>query len=265
MVVAGLDVGALTTKAVVMDGEGKIFGKALMVAHEEGDCPAEKTLEEALRGTGLSIRDLDCIVATGAGRKNVSFAHKQKSTQSCIAKGANFLHPLSRLVIDLGAESCIAVRLNEKGLMEDSVANDHCASGSGIFIDTMAKLMQMSIEEFARMSLEADAKAEVTSMCAVFAEQEVISHVHRDPPTPRANVIAGIHASIASRVMGFAKRLGVKPDVLLTGGVARNVGFVKIMEEALGMAVHTPAEPEAVAALGAALFAKGEKSHLHAV
>jgi predicted CoA-substrate-specific enzyme activase len=258
MNVAGLDVGSLTTKAVVMDGEGKILGQALVVAHEEGECPAEKTLEEALQGTGLAIKDLDCIVATGAGRKNVAFAHKQKSTQSCLGKGTYSRHPSARLIIDVGAESCIVVKLSDRGSLDDSVANDHCASGTGIFLETMAKLMQLSIEEFSSMSLEAKAKAEVSSMCAVFAEQEVISHVHRDPPTPKADVIAGIHASIVSRIVGFAKRLGVKPDVVLTGGVAKNVGFVKILEEALGVGVHIPAGPESVGALGAALFAREE-------
>ena len=109
------------------------------------------------------------------------------------------------------------------------------------------------------MSLDAKSKPEVSSMCAVFAEPEVISHVHRDPPTPKADVIAGIHASIVSRIVGFAKRLGVKQDVVLTGGVARNVGFVKILGESLGVGVHIPAAPESVGALGAALFAKDGK------
>ena len=260
MRVAGLDIGGVTTKAVVLNGDGSVIGKSLMAATDEGEAQADKALQEALAGTGLSVKDLDCIVATGAGRKTVSFAHKQKTTQSCLGKGAFSVCPSARLVIDVGAESCIIVKLSDKGTLEDSVSNDHCASGTGIFLETMAKLMRLPLEEFSRQSLDAKSRADISSMCAVFAEQEVISHIHRKPPTPKADVIAGIHASIVSRVVGFAKRLGIKPDVVLTGGVARNVGFARILEETIGMEVRIPAEPEFVGALGAALFAREGKA-----
>ena len=110
------------------------------------------------------------------------------------------------------------------------------------------------------LSLQAEKKAEISSMCAIFAEQEVISHVHREPPTPKNDIIAGIHASMVSRIVGFAKRIGIKPDVILTGGVAKNVGFAKILEEALKTKLSIPNEPQMVAALGAARFAQVGKA-----
>ena len=255
MKVAGLDVGSLTTKTVILDN-GDIFAESIIAATEEGEVQARRTIEEALNGKGFSSEGIDYIVATGEGRKTVPFAQKQKTTASCLAKGAKWLFPSGRMVIDVGGENCILVTINDKGNVEDSFKNDRCASGTGVFLEAMAKLMQMPLEEFAKLSLQAKGKAEVSSMCAIFAEQEVISHVHRVPPTPKNDIIAGIHASMASRIIGFAKRIGIKPDVILTGGVAKNVGFAKILAEMLGMEVFIPDEPRMVAALGAARFAQ---------
>jgi (R)-2-hydroxyacyl-CoA dehydratese activating ATPase len=257
MPVAGLDVGSLTCKAVILE-QGKVIALQLITSGEDGQSQARTTLEKALENCGISFESLDYILVTGAGRKEIPFAHKNKTSQSCLAKGAFHLYPATRLVIDVGAEHCILVKLNEKGTMEDFLSNDHCAAGTGIFLETMAKLMQMDLSEFAARSLEAETCAEVSSMCAIFAEQEVISHIHRKPPTPKNDLIAGIHASMVSRIAGSARRLAPFPAVLLTGGVARNAGFKKILEEMLNTRVDVPEDPEMVAALGAALFAMEE-------
>ena len=122
----------------------------------------------------------------------------------------------------------------------------------------MAKLMAMPLDEMSRPSFQAHARAEITSTCAVFAESEVISHVHREPPTPKADIIAGIHGSMAVRIVGLAKRIGIKPEAALCGGVARNIGFAKALEEELKLKVFVPEEPQLVTALGAALIAQSE-------
>ncbi|MFH1624024.1 MAG: acyl-CoA dehydratase activase [Pseudomonadota bacterium] len=257
MRVAGLDMGSLTTKATIID-DGTIIAESLIAATDEGEAQGRKTLEEALKGTGLSLGDIDYIVVTGEGRKTVSFAHKQKTTASCLARGTHWLFPSARMVIDVGGENCTVVKITDEGSVEESFTNDRCASGTGVFLEAMAKLMQMPLEEMAKLSLQAERKAEISSMCAIFAEQEVISHVHR--PTPKNDIIAGIHASMVSRIVGFAKRIGIKPDVILTGGVAKNVGFAKILEEVLKTKLSIPDEPQMVAALGAARFAQEGKA-----
>lgn len=257
MPVAGIDVGSQTTKAVILS-DGQILGQSVIVSTEEAEAGARKALDEALKQAGLAFSDLTTIVATGAGRKDVTFAQKQKTSLSCLAKGINRLLPSVRTVIDVGAETSTVIRVNERGGVDDSIGHDRCASGTGVFLEAMAKLMQMPLPEMAKESLKAQRRAEVSSMCAIFAEQEVISHVHRVPPTPKPDIIAGIHGSMAVRIVGLAKRIGVKADVALTGGVAKNVGFAKVVEEELKQKVVVPDNPQVIGALGAARIAQEE-------
>lgn len=255
MAVAGIDLGSLTTKVVVLDND-KIISQSIITPAEEAQVAAQIAIEAALKNTGLSLEDLNYIVSTGVDRKSVPFAHKQKTSLSCLARGAHWLFPSAATVFDIGAETCAIIRVNAKGGVDDSVGHDRCASGTGTFLQTMAKLMQLPLEEMAKLSLQAKGRAEISSMCAVFAEQEVISHVHRDPPTPKDDIIAGIHAAMVMRIIGLAKRVGIEQDVVLAGGVAKNVGFARILEEEIGMELHIPEEPQLLAALGAALIAR---------
>lgn len=261
MLYAGLDMGSLTTKVVILR-DNEVLSQGIVNSVEEGDARARKVVELALEGTDCRPSDIAYIVATGAGRKSVSLAQKQRAPSSCFARGINRLFPTVRTVIDVGAETCTVVRVNERGGADDSMSNERCAAGTGVFLETMAKLMQMPMEEMARASLLAEGKAEITNMCAIFAEQEVISHIHRDPPTPKNDIIAGIHASMATQVGGLAKRVGLKGDVAFTGGVARNIGFVRALEQKLGIVLKVPDEPESVAALGAACIAREDGSRL---
>jgi predicted CoA-substrate-specific enzyme activase len=256
---AGLDMGNLTTKVVILKDNG-VLSQAMINSVEDGESRARKAMDMALEGTGSSSGDIAYVVATGAGRKMMSLAQKQRAPSSCLARGISRLLPSVRTLIDVGAETCTVVRVNERGVADESIGNERCASGTGVFLETMAKLMQMSLEEMANASLLAQGKAEITNMCVIFAEQEVISHIHRDPPTPKNDIIAGIHASMATQVGGLAKRAGLKGDVAVTGGVARNVGFVHALEQNLGMALVVPDRPELVAALGAACIAGEEAS-----
>lgn len=258
MAVAGIDVGSLTTKAVIME-DGRILGRHVDLSSEEVEVSARRALEAALKQAGLKMEDLTAIVATGSGRKSIGFATKQKTTASCLAKGTNLLFPSVRTVFDVGAETSSVLRLSPKGLVEDSVGHDRCASGTGVFLQAMAKLMMMPLEDFAKMSLTAHRRAEVSTMCAIFAEQEVISHVHRAPPTPKEEIVAGIHGSMAVRLTGLGKRIGIKGDATLTGGVARNPGYARALEEEIGMPVIIHEEPELVAAIGAARVGLDDK------
>jgi len=264
MLVAGIDLGNLTTKVVVLR-EDEIVASAILIAAGEGEAEALRAFGEALRPGQPAMQDLECVVATGVGRKSVPFAQRQRASASCLARGIHHLYPSVRILIDVGAETCTVVKLNERGLLEDSATNERCASGTGVFLETMAKLMHMPLEEMAKRSLLAEGVAEVSNMCAIFAEQEVISHVHRDPPTPMNDIIAGIHTSMATRVGGLAKRVGIREDVALTGGVARNVGFARTLEDNLGVRLVIPDQPELVAALGAAVSAREEAAKKAAV
>ena len=209
----------------------------------------------ALNGAGLSLSDNMHIVTTGAGAKSVAFRHQNKSTNTCLARGIHHLFPSVRMAIDMGAESTTVLRLNAKGRLSSWENQDKCASGTGIFLQQMSKLMNMSLEEMSELSFKAGSRADISNTCAVFAESEVISHVHRVPPTPAADIVAGIYASMVSRAMAMCKRLGIEPDVAVVGGVAMNPGLVHILEVELGFEVFVPERPQIVAALGAAIIA----------
>lgn len=255
MLFAGLDMGSLTTKVVILE-DNEVLSWKMSNSADEGETRARRVIAAALEDANSSLEDIAYVVATGAGRKAISLAQKQRAPGSCFARGINQLFPAVRTIIDVGAETCTVVRINGRGAADDSVSNERCASGTGMFLETMAKLMQMPLEEMAKASLLAKGKAEITSTCTIFAEQEVISHVHRDPPTPKNDIIAGIHASMAMQVGSLARRIGITGDVAFTGGVARNIGFARALEENLGVSLAIPDEPELVAALGAAFIAR---------
>ena len=196
------------------------------------------------------------VVSTGAGRMNVPFAQKQRSVVSCLARGAYFLYPQARTVLDVGAESSTAIRLSDDGTVEDSVGNDKCAACAGIFLDTMSRMLRIPLAELGTESLKTTNAETISSRCTVFAESEVVSLVHRDPPVPVANILAGIHESMANRLFGMAQRVGMQSDLVMTGGVSMNIGIIRAMEAKLGKQVLVPEDPRIVGALGAALVAQ---------
>jgi (R)-2-hydroxyacyl-CoA dehydratese activating ATPase len=250
----GIDVGSLNVKAVVLDGNGPLAA-ALVPAGEGAEASARAAMDEVLKKAGLTADDW-YIVATGIGGKAVAFSQQQKAMTTCLARGVHLLFPTARMVIDLGAETSTVLKINDRGRVTDWAGQDKCAAGTGMFLQSMSKVMQVKLEEMAEYSLKAKKRADITGTCAVFAESEVISHIHRVPPTPKEEIIAGIHASMVSRIMGLLKRLGVEKDVAVVGGVARNKGLIDILEKELGFKVLVPEDPEMAGALGAAILAK---------
>lgn len=256
MIVAGVDVGSLSTKVVILE-DNRILSTNVLATGDESVIMAQKSVEEALKTTPISFEQLENIVATGYSRRSVHFAKQSKSEMLCHARGAYWLFPSARTVIDIGAESSKVTRLDNKGGVENFAGNDKCAAGTGIFLDAMAKAMEVPIEEIGELSLKHNKKARISSMCAVFAESEVVSHVHSG--TPRNDILAGIHESIAERIFGMSNRVGVRSDVVMTGGVAKNIGMVKALEEKLGEKIYVPEDPRIIGALGAALIALNTK------
>src|SRR5512139_3209072 len=205
MAVAGIDVGSQSTKVVILEAE-RILAAVTLQTGESGESEARQAMEEALRQARLKLDDMKSVVSTGAGRMSVPFAQKQRSVVSCLARGAYFLYPQARTVLDAGAENSTAIRLSDDGTVEDSVGNDKCAAGAGVFLDTMSRMLRIPLAELGAESLKATNAETLSSTCAVFAESEVVSLVHRNPPVPIANILAGIHQSVANRLFGLAHR-----------------------------------------------------------
>jgi predicted CoA-substrate-specific enzyme activase len=251
----GIDVGSLTTKAVILGNDG-ILASCIVHSDEEVESSAKAAMEEVLNLAGVSFNNDLYSVSTGVGGKSVSFSHKKKTITTCLARGISYLVPSARTTIDMGSESSTVIKVNERGHLVDWANHDKCAAGTGVFLQQMAKLMQMPVEEMSKLSLQAKSKADISGTCAVFAESEVISHIHRDPPTPKEEIIAGIHFSVVSRIISLCKRIGIERDVAVVGGVALNTGFVKMIEEEMGFGILVPDRPQIVAALGAAIIAR---------
>ena len=251
----GVDIGSLTTKAVILDGD-HITASSVIATGDEAEQSARSAVAEVLKQAGLKPDNDVFIVSTGVGGRDSSLSQQSKSLTTCLARGIYCLFPSVRMSIDMGAESSTVIKINERGRLNDWVNQDKCAAGTGIFLQQMAKLMQMPLEEMAVLAFQAKGRAEITNTCAVFAEPEVISHVHREPPTPKEDIVAGIYYSVISRIISLCKRIGIERDVAVTGGVAMNGGLVKILEDELSFGVLVPEKPQLVAALGAAVVAQ---------
>jgi predicted CoA-substrate-specific enzyme activase len=250
----GLDIGSLTTKIVVMD-DGVISYTALAASGEDPESVPREMLASILKGNPGN-GEKTFIVTTGVGSKSVSIDAQQKSINTCLARGINYLLPATRMVIDMGAESTTIVKLNDRGRVKDSAGQDKCASGTGLFLQQMSKIIELPLEQMAVISEIQKTKVDITSTCAVFAESEVISYVHRDPPIPKSDIVVGIYSSVIYRIMAMCKRLGIEKEVAMSGGVGLNKGLVKVLERELKFNILVPEQPQYVAATGAAVLAK---------
>jgi predicted CoA-substrate-specific enzyme activase len=255
MAVAGIDMGSQTTKVVILEADC-ILASVTLQTGASAESEARQALEQALQQAHLKLEDLKSMVATGAGRMNVPFARSRRSVLTCLARGAHFLFPQARTVLDAGADRSIAMRLSTEGMVEDSASNNKCAAGAGIFLDTMSRRLRIPVAELGPESLKATQAEALSSTCAVFAESEVVGLVHRKPPVPLHNILAGIHQSVANRLFALAQRVGTPSGVVMSGGVSRNSGIIRAMEAKLGRPVLVPDQPQLVAALGAALLAQ---------
>lgn len=247
----GIDVGSTSSKCVVIRNGKEIVSKAL-VSRGAGTSGPTQVKKEVLEQVGMSEADLSYILATGYGRNMVEGAASQMSELSCHAKGACELFPDVRTVIDIGGQDAKVLRINSNGMMENFVMNDKCAAGTGRFLEVMARVLDVDINEMAALSARSEKKVDISSTCTVFAESEVISQLSNN--ADKCDIISGIHRSVAGRTGGLAKRLGVVTKVVMTGGVARNTGVVKALEEELKVPIYTSPLAQYAGALGAALF-----------
>lgn len=252
MHVAGIDIGSASSKALIMD-EDRIIAHALIRTGAESVGSAERVMEATLGQADLGLDDLDYVVSTGYGRIIVPFADEEVTELSCHARGAHWLFPGTRTVLDMGGQDCKAIRCDEKGRLGDFTMNDKCAAGTGRFFELMADVLQIPLDEIGPMSLESTDEVRISNTCAVFAKSEAAALVRQG--RDRRDILAGVHEAVAARVHSLLRRVRVEPDFVIAGGIAKNVGVVRRIEARVGLTALLPPEPQIVGALGAALFA----------
>jgi len=257
--VAGIDIGSLSTEALILTQEGHVAGYAIVLTGANSTEAAISAMEKALATSGVGRDHIRRTVATGYGRVSIPFADKRVTEISCHAAGAFQLFPDTGVVIDIGGQDSKVIRVGERGKVLDFAMNDKCAAGTGRFLEVMANKLQVALEDMGPLSLGAGGEVAISSVCTVFAESEVVSLVARNHP--KEEIIRGLHRAIVNRVWSMVKGIGVRGAVTMTGGVAKNTGVVSLMEEKLGQPIHVHSEPQIAGALGAALLALKDLGH----
>jgi len=253
MLTVGIDVGSITAKAAVVKDGDVISSRWILTGYNAGKA-GDKVFAAILKEAGVDRFAVDRIIATGYGRNSVAIADKAVTEITCHAMGAHHLNPAVRSVIDIGGQDSKAIALNESGNVKDFAMNDKCAAGTGRFLEVMARTLEVDLDSFGEFSTKADQPAKISSLCTVFAESEVISLISTG--VQRENIIAGIHESIAARVAAMVQRTGLKTPVMMTGGVAKNIGVVQALEKKLGQPIEVSPLSQMTGAIGAALLAQ---------
>lgn len=248
----GIDVGSTSSKCIILKDGKDIVAKSL-IGVGTGTTGPSRAVEEVFKQCNLGIEDMNYILATGYGRNSIKWANAEMSELSCHAKAAYFLFPNVRTVIDIGGQDAKVLRINKDGMLMNFAMNDKCAAGTGRFLDVMARVMEVKVDDLEQLSAKSTKVVNISSTCTVFAESEVISQLANNSNV--CDIVRGIHRSVAGRVAALAKRVGVEDDIVMTGGVARNNGVVVALEEELGKKIFVSPLAQYSGALGAALFA----------
>jgi len=253
--VIGCDVGSLTTKAVILNGRS-ILGSAIIPSKARPEASAEAVIKAALDNSKISMEDISYCVGTGYGREKITIGNEVASEITCHAKGARWMFPSVKTIIDIGGQDCKAIRLDDKGDIVKFAANDKCASGTGRFLEVMAKIMHVGVDELGELARESTVKYNMAATCALWAQAEVIKRLNSG--FSKADIAAGINNAMASRAAILVNSVGIVDDVLMTGGVAKNKGVVTDLENLLGHTIKSKrrSDPQLAGALGAAIIAK---------
>jgi predicted CoA-substrate-specific enzyme activase len=253
MLAGGIDIGSLSTDVVIVSGDRQIVSYAVVPTGARCQQAAEQALGLALERAGCRQEDLTMVISTGYGRGIVNGAHKQVTEITCHAKGAHFLFPETRTVIDIGGQDSKVIKVNPDGGVGDFAMNDKCAAGTGRFLEVMARTMQLELGDMGPRSLESTQFVQVSSLCTVFAESEVVSLIAQGRSVE--DILNGLHHAIADRVSSLVRRVGREAEITMTGGVAKNVGVVTALERKLETKFQISEEPQIVGALGGAILA----------
>ena len=244
--------GIQTVKVVVLK-DGAVAARAKGSSGFEPTKAAEQAFDKALKAAKVSKENVSQVLATGSGMDMAPYANGNVSMMSADAKAGVFLFPSARTVIDVGAEEARAMKCDERGVMLDFVLNERCAAGAGTFIEAMARALEVKMEDMGPLSLKAERASPINASCVIFGESDVVSLIHRQESKPE--IARAVFDAMADRVSSMVHRLGINPDVVLVGGVAKDVGFIASLKRKLGINILVPENPEYVGALGAALIA----------
>lgn len=250
---AGIDSGSTSTDVVILDKEKKIVAGIVLPTGAGAAIGAERALSEALKEADLSREDIDALVTTGYGRTAIQEGDKSITEITCHAKGAHYLDPEVRTVVDIGGQDSKVIRIDENGAVENFVMNDKCAAGTGRFLEMMARTMEMDLDHMSQAGLKYNEDITISSMCTVFAESEVVSLIAQNKETD--DIVHGLNKAVATKTAALAKRVGGQEKYMMTGGVSKNKGLVKTLEEKLGTSLVIHKDAQLCGALGAALFA----------
>jgi (R)-2-hydroxyacyl-CoA dehydratese activating ATPase len=249
----GVDVGSTQTKAVLLDEERRILARSLVDTGAYLVRAAERAYERALAEAGVGRSDIGYVIGTGYGRFKVAFGDDQVTEIGCHAKGAWALYPNTRTVIDIGGQDTKAIKVSDRGEVLDFSMNDKCAAGSGRFLTNSAEAIGMDVSAIGEKSLEAKNPVRLSTVCTIFVETDILSYLAQGKKVE--DILAGVHGAIGSRTIALVRRVGTEPEVTFTGGVARNIGMVRSIEEKLGVKVNVSGDSHYTGALGAAIFA----------
>ena len=252
MITAGIDIGSITAKTAVLS-DGRILGSKVVFTGYNASQAGQSVFEDLLRELGLDVSSIEKTISTGYGRNSVKFVDKAMTEIICHGAGAHYLNPEVRSVIDVGGQDSKVLTIDSDGRVKDFAMNDKCAAGTGRFLEVMARALESDLDDFGIVSLKSDNPSKISSICTVFAESEVISLISKGES--REDIIAGIHESVASRISSMARRVGVKEPVMMTGGVARNIGVVRALEKALDVSIEVSEFAQINGAVGAAIMA----------
>ncbi len=252
MLSLGIDIGSLSTDAVLMNEEREIVASEVIATGASSKKAADKIWASILRTTGLSEKDIGHVVATGYGRVRVPFANEVVTEITCHGKGAHFFFPRVKTVIDIGGQDSKVIKVGPGGNVLDFVMNDKCAAGTGRFLEVMARTLEIDLDEMGPLSLRGSGKLAISSLCTVFAESEVVSLIGADHKVP--DICRALHMAICKRIAAQARRVGVEGQVVMSGGVAKNSGMVRELERLLGTKLRIAEEPQITGAVGAALI-----------
>ncbi|HEY3215842.1 MAG TPA: acyl-CoA dehydratase activase [Candidatus Eisenbacteria bacterium] len=252
--IVGLDVGARTTHAVVMDGRGAVRGRGAYPSGAFFTQAAGQALGLALEQAEVARDEVDYLASTGYGRSQVPFRDLQVTEMTCHSVGARALFPFTRTVLDVGAQNTRVIAVSPEGRVARFKVNDKCAAGAGRFLERVAGAMEVSLEELGPLALASHDPKPISSVCAVLAESEVINLVSQDFRTE--DILLGAHHSICDRILTLVRQAGLEPEATLTGGMVHNPAMVRVLEERLGMPVNVSLDGEYAGALGAALLGR---------
>ena len=253
---AGVDVGSTQTKAVVLDPDGNVVGRALIDTGADVGQAAESAYQIALEDAGITRDDMGAVIGTGYGRYRVTFGDSQVTEISCHGRGAVHMFPDTKTVLDMGGQDTKAIRVNDRGEVLDFCMNDKCAAGTGRFLGAAASALEINLPDLGPTSLKSDKPIRISTTCTVFAESEVLSWLGRGSKIE--DILMGVHESIVSRSVGLLRRVGIDEEVTFTGGVAKNIAMIELLNNRLTFDVNVSDDSHYMGALGAALYAQDE-------